>query len=852
MTAPMMAIRRRRPWVAAKWLSGDKPWILYPAVDASTPPRVTVAATTATTAAFSPPNPCLLLALPAVDAVTGTTITVSMSNSGTALTWNTIAVRNLADGQEGYVGAHYALVTDERIGMTVTATASVNNDLTLKVYVITNANSTPLGGFEEGNTTTNDFTTTGFTVQGYNSLGFIAANDTSAQGGPTGTDTAFEPYNVAAQISGGTGYKQLGAPGTTATFSIDGPGATTTPWSWVALEIKGQPPPFAEVTLAFADTETDTATALVLSKDVSIVQALGTGVGHPLSAARQVPIGVATEANTSTALTLSKTVTAGQGQGVDTGHALSVSRQIQAGLATDNGTATSLTVDKLLSTTLAQEPDAAQSLTPGKFLTVGEPSETDTAQAVTTDLEGELQAPVFVAEYESSWAVSTTPKTISVTTEVDDVLVLFASAQDFGRTIDTPTGGTNLTWTLRQSINTSSFCPTYVWTAVATTAETFTLSVTAQGTATYRWGFNCLRFTNSSGVGNSNKANSATGTPSVSLTTTQDKSAIVVHNADWDVIDGSGRVWLTSDAGSLAEVTYFTPGHSYTVYGGYHADSGAAGSKTVGLGAPAGQQWSIVAVEVKGEVFSGTITLGVVTETNTAQPIVPSKTITVPQSSSADTAQSLTISKRIDIGIAVESETATQLVVTRQVPVTQPLSSDTSTVLSLTKSVQLSLGTEADTAQSITRTSQGTVSIGLATETDSSVAISPIKSRTISQAQATNTTQALIATIHVGLTLVEESDTATTQIISVNRLIGTVADSSMGFGLTPSKAIILSRAQESDLAFTLLLPSVITILPEVSGDGMATSFVITRDDDVSVIAIVGSSGGHTSVQVNDP
>jgi len=36
------------------------------------------------------------------------------------------------------------------------------------------------------------------------------------------------------------------------------------------------------------------------------------------------------------------------------------------------------------------------------------------------------------------------------------------------------------------------------------------------------------------------------------------------------------------------------------VYVAYYPDAGTAGSKTVGLSAPTGQQYSIVAVEIKG------------------------------------------------------------------------------------------------------------------------------------------------------------------------------------------------------------------------------------------------------------
>ena len=209
-------------------------------------------------------------------------------------------------------------------------------------------------------------------------------------------------------------------------------------------------------------------------------------------------------------------------------------------------------------------------------------------------------SPTFVAEYEATWTNTTSPKTVSVTTEVGDVLVCFATTGYPDQTVATPTGGTGLVWTLRQSVTGvtgRSFVA--VWTAVATVAETFTLSLARSG-GTATWGFNCLRYSNATGVGASTKANASSSAPSLALTTTDAGSAVVVAVSDYDSADGVNRAWRTG-AGALTEVTYSRASSSptQTVYGGYHADAGAAGAKTVGLTAPT-MTYSIVAVEVLG------------------------------------------------------------------------------------------------------------------------------------------------------------------------------------------------------------------------------------------------------------
>jgi hypothetical protein len=205
--------------------------------------------------------------------------------------------------------------------------------------------------------------------------------------------------------------------------------------------------------------------------------------------------------------------------------------------------------------------------------------------------------PVFVTEYETAWTTNTTPKTVSVTVNAGDVLVVGAASQDSPTTISTPTGGTGITWELRQSIVLASRCPVYVWTTKVDTGQTFTLSV-ARGATSGNYGFNCLRFSNSVGIGGSAQADAANAAPAVDLLTNQDRSAIVVFCADWNAGSGT-RTWRTG-AGALSEVTYVAH-TTHTAYGGYHADSGAGQMvHTVGLSAPATQNYSLVAVEVFG------------------------------------------------------------------------------------------------------------------------------------------------------------------------------------------------------------------------------------------------------------
>lgn len=219
-----------------------------------------------------------------------------------------------------------------------------------------------------------------------------------------------------------------------------------------------------------------------------------------------------------------------------------------------------------------------------------------------------MAAPTFVQEYEGVWSTTGTSQSTSVTAATNDVLVIPASGADTGQTINTPTGG-GLTYTLAQSHVLSSNCTEYLWTAPVGSGSTYTLSFTSAANGN-DWGFNALRFSSTDGVGASNKAN-GTGAPSIGLTTTQANSAVVVVAADWNAVDGASRTWttvngLTPTAGNGQEVSYFFNSLQFTLYVAYYPDVGAAGAKTLGLSAPTGQKFVIIAQEVKGTASGST------------------------------------------------------------------------------------------------------------------------------------------------------------------------------------------------------------------------------------------------------
>lgn len=206
----------------------------------------------------------------------------------------------------------------------------------------------------------------------------------------------------------------------------------------------------------------------------------------------------------------------------------------------------------------------------------------------------------------SAWNNATTPKTVSVTVEVGDVIVTYGviegQATSSSDTLAITGGGE--TWSTAVKVNVAAFTHVSIQTTIATIAQTFNVSCAHTGNTGLFYGFNVTVWRRSTGIGTPVKTNTTSGAPSLAITTVTDNATIVVYNGDWSNQDGTSRVWLTINsvtpsAANGLEIDYSFNASHYVVYGAYWDDAGAAGSKTVGLSAPGSQKYSIVAVEVK-------------------------------------------------------------------------------------------------------------------------------------------------------------------------------------------------------------------------------------------------------------
>lgn len=222
-----------------------------------------------------------------------------------------------------------------------------------------------------------------------------------------------------------------------------------------------------------------------------------------------------------------------------------------------------------------------------------------------------MAAPSFVQEAETAFNTATSKTTASFSVLAADVLCAWCVVEgnDAGATAAPTISGGSLVWTTAQDVNVDDYSRVIMWTAVVDSGKSMTVTIDDPGSTTNLFGGNVLTWRGSDGVGASNKTNVLSGAPSLGLTTLQDNSAIVLASGDWNAADGTSRTWRSVNGSPATEATYFRDSSHYTTYGGYHPDAGALGAKTVGLSAPAGQKYSIAAVEIKGSAGGGGVTV---------------------------------------------------------------------------------------------------------------------------------------------------------------------------------------------------------------------------------------------------
>jgi len=225
--------------------------------------------------------------------------------------------------------------------------------------------------------------------------------------------------------------------------------------------------------------------------------------------------------------------------------------------------------------------------------------------------------PTFVAEYESTWNASTTPRSVSATIAPNDCLIIAGITSNdttpFSGLYPQDTLGTHLTYNLLESILVTDYCALKLWSVLNTGGQsgTFTLSLgTTSGVDD--WGFNCLRFSGVQSIGNhaQNHAEVSSGGQVLNLTTSAENSVVVCFAGDWTADPATDRQWKNINGTQPTSANGFVKTFQvitavYGVYGAYWPDVGAAGTHDYGVNPPIDQKYSIAAVELVGPSVGG-------------------------------------------------------------------------------------------------------------------------------------------------------------------------------------------------------------------------------------------------------
>lgn len=186
----------------------------------------------------------------------------------------------------------------------------------------------------------------------------------------------------------------------------------------------------------------------------------------------------------------------------------------------------------------------------------------------------------------------------SFTPAAGDVIVVKGVTWDVPPGISQPTDTQGNTYTRRAHEAVVNHVSCSIWTTIAGTGASMTVS--AGVTDACEHSITVERWTNAAlDTTPASAADVGSGSPSLTIITTQPYSAVTWANGD-----GAGGYLGQNPAGRTYDTTSASPTeegiHVGTAYVAYHVwqNAASAGSQTFGITAPTGQNWNLVAMEV--------------------------------------------------------------------------------------------------------------------------------------------------------------------------------------------------------------------------------------------------------------
>ena len=173
--------------------------------------------------------------------------------------------------------------------------------------------------------------------------------------------------------------------------------------------------------------------------------------------------------------------------------------------------------------------------------------------------------------------------------------------------------------------------------------------------------------------------------------------------------------------------------------------------------------------------------------------------------SETDTAQAMGAAKALAIGLASETDAALGLTAAKSAPIGLAAEADSALALAAAKAKEIGLASETDTALPV---GSGTaMPIGLASETDTALALTAAKALAIGLAAETDAALALTAAKAARIGMALEADSARPLTAAKARAIGIAAELDAAFPLGRAKAKAIGLASETDTALALVIAS---------------------------------------------
>jgi hypothetical protein len=342
--------------------------------------------------------------------------------------------------------------------------------------------------------------------------------------------------------------------------------------------------------------------------------------------------------------------------------------------------------------------------------------------------------------------------------------------------------------------------------------------------------------------GDSDVASSASGLPSITLTTTRDDSWCWSVKSDWS----AGAVGTPGTSQTIVH-SYTSADYTSDVWN--RTDRVTSGNNvTLNETAPSAQNYNQAAVEIRLAAGGGqtvnaaqvvetetaqAVTLrkteiaAQVTETETAQPITVRRIETAAQVTETETAQAVTLRETVALGQPVETETAQAITVTvgggQTIPVTQVVETETAQAVTLRKAETAAQVIEIETARAVTLrktetagqvvetetaqpvTLRKTETAGQTVETESSRPVTLRKTIALGQALEAELAQPFTIagpqTVPFGQTL--ETESARPVTLRLTRVLGQPAETETARAVVTVRVVSLGQIVEAETAVAL-------------------------------------------------